>query len=124
MVADSEKDKLLSGIAAKMSENVAYILTYLYCHKEGCTVAMTMADTKLEKNKTRLALLLLETTLCVEKQRQDRCWVYSITEIGQTVLRFLLDGTEYPGRKIKFRAMLQKSVEGFSLSKESAHGVQ
>ena len=115
MDANSERDKLLFGIAAKMSEDVAYVLTYLYLRKEGGTVATTMADTKLDKNKTRLALLLLETTLLIEKRREDRCWIYSVTEDGKAALRFMLDDTEYPGRKIKLLAMLHKPVEGFEI---------
>ena len=106
MVVDSERAKLLRDITAKMSEEVALVLTYLYINNDGRTVAETMADTKLDKNRTRLALILLDTVLLIEKSRIDRCLVYSITEDGKAALRFMLDETAYPGRKIKLFAIL------------------
>lgn len=111
------KTKYVHRIAENMNEEVATVLAYLseatQTNGEGGTANEVMQATAMEKNRARLALLLLDVTNFVKKTRVDHSWVYSPTEDGEIALKHLLDGRLYPGRAIKIKAVLGMPSEPF-----------
>ena len=105
------KTDYVNRIAKNMTEEVAIVLAYLSEAKkngtEGGTANDVMQATAMEKNKARLALLLLDVTNFVQKVRVDHSWVYSLTDDGEVALKYLLDSKMYPGRAIKIEAILK-----------------
>lgn len=109
--------EVVNEFAHKMNEDDALVLMFLYkIYKSKsipnqednrfATVKLVIEETGLDKNKARKSLMRLELINFLEKRRRCRAWHYTISVDGAAALNYLLDTKEFPGRKIKFFAIL------------------
>lgn len=115
------RQRLINRMAEKMTEDDALVLTCLYKLYQDSkepkkadifkTISDIMGFTKLDKNKVRSALRVLEVTLFIEKKKLSRNWIYAIKEEGCLALKNLLNQDIFPGRKVKFLAILEESMK-------------
>ena len=122
--AQSKQEKDIIGqcirkLAQNLSEQDALILKYLYeiakqSEKNGAFLVKTSKDTvnaisnmtNVETFAVRLSLMRLEDKCFVNKRRKGHFLRYEITDDGAYALNYLMNSTNFPGRKEKFDALL------------------
>ena len=128
--AQSKQEKDIIGqcirkLAQNLSEQDALILKYLYeiakqSEKNGAFLVKTSKDTvnaisnmtNVETFAVRLSLMRLEDKCFVNKRRKGHFLRYEITDDGAYALNYLMNSTNFPGRKEKFDALLSDNNKG------------
>ena len=128
--AQSKQEKDIIGqcirkLAQNLSEQDALILKYLYeiakqSEKNGAFLVKTSKDTvnsisnvtNTESFAVRLSLMKLEDKCFISKRRKGHFLKYEITDDGAYALNYLMNSTNFPGRKEKFDALLSDNNKG------------
>jgi hypothetical protein len=118
--------RYIKKLAQGLSEQDALVLIYLYkvtkqseskCNAviakaSGDTVNAISNVTNTESFAVRLSLMKLEDKCFISKRRKGHFLKYEITDDGAYALNYLMNSTNFPGRKEKFDALLSDNNKG------------
>jgi predicted transcriptional regulator len=118
--------RYIKKLAQGLSEQDALILKYLYdvakqnesksstvfAKISGDTVNSISNVTNTESFAVRLSLMKLEDKCFISKRRKGHFLKYEITDDGAYALNYLMNSTNFPGRKEKFDALLSDNNKG------------
>jgi|GEM_PF-3743523 len=114
--------RYINKLAQGLSEQDALILKYLYevakqnKSKNSTVVAKAAGDTvnaisdvtDTESFAVRLSLMKLDDKCFISKRRKGHFLKYEITDDGAYALNYLMNSTNFPGRREKFDALLSE----------------
>jgi len=118
--------RYIKKLAQGLSEQDALVLIYLYkvtkqseskCNAviakaSGDTVNAISNVTNTESFAVRLSLMKLEDKCFISKRRKGHFLKYEITDDGAYALNYLMNSTNFPGRREKFDALLSDNNKG------------
>lgn len=118
------RNRQIEAVSGRMSEDAALVLEFIRrkTGKDNCsysgdelpatTMEKIVENTLLNETRIRWELHSLVITGFVIKNSTGRFNRYSISDDGSDAAEFLMDEQRYPGRKMKFRAILDAKKEG------------